>query len=697
MFAHVLGLSVLSPDAPVWRNPPKDMTTMMAGYEAVVHEPWRFPPTVTSRLLSPEAISVVYTDSIPWLTLALKTLGLGEAVNPLGLFYLLSYLLQPVGMVWLLTSCGVRRRAVLLAGAAFALMVPTWYVRQFGHVALTGHFIILFALALSAASARFGLTWRRIAGFCGLAALAAGVHAYHLIPVAAAFGAALLAEVLQRGPRAWTRSATAAGLVLACLAACAVLLGYGLGQGRASGADILGFWSMNLLGPVWPQASALAGQNWNGGWFPGDLDATGGQAVAGYAYLGAGILLLIAAALALGLRGPPAPAPEDEPAAWHRRWGPLTLAMLALAALAVGPKVYFGMTRLASLPIPSGKLGDAISLFRAHGRFIWAPSYMALAAALVVLDRRARSAVLAAILVLAIAVQAYDIKELQEGVRATYAHPAPPRYPAALAGPGLTARPWRIYPTYFCSEDPGIQETAGELSLLAIRSGGSTNTANTARPPLTGCEIPASALRAPPAGDRTVTVALDQGDISSPLPGRFAGRDDCWRFRLGMVCGQGLETLGLPRVDPADLTLAAHIRSPDAVYRFDGRRSPLLKGGWSQTEPTGTWSDGPGAQIAVPLPKGLPADARLAIQIEALSYAPPPKEGQAVLISLEGRPLATWQVSSGLWGAYHLIIPRRDVTGDELKLAFAFPEAASPGKPDERLLGMGVRRLTISH
>lgn len=174
MFAHVMGLGVLSPDAAVWRNPPNDMSTMMAGYEAVVHEPWRFPPTVTSRLLAPEPISIVYTDSIPWLTLTLKLLGLGDAVNPLGLFYLIAYLLQAACMAWLASACGAKRPITLIAAAALGLLVPTWYVRQFGHVALSGHFIILFALALSATSARFGLSWKRILGFCLLAVLRRG-------------------------------------------------------------------------------------------------------------------------------------------------------------------------------------------------------------------------------------------------------------------------------------------------------------------------------------------------------------------------------------------------------------------------------------------------------------------------------------------------------------------------------------------
>ena len=698
MFAHVVGLGVLSPDAQVWRNPPNDMTTMMAGYEAVVHEPWRFPPTVTPRLTAPEPISIVYTDSIPWLTLTLKALGLGDTVNPLGLFYLLAYLLQAAGMVWLLRPCGVRRWPVLLAGAALAVMAPTWYVRQFGHVALTGHFVILFALALSAMSARFGLTRLRIAGFCALAALAAGVHAYHLVPVAAAFGAALLAELTQRRPRAWLRAGVAAVAVLASLAAAVVVLGYGLGQGRTGGGEVLGFWSMNLLGPIWPQASALAGQNWNGGWFPGALDATGGQEVAGYAYLGAGVLLLIVAALLYGLRVAPAQDTEAPPARWIARWGPLLLAMLALTALAVGPKVYAGMVKLADIPTPRGKLGEAMGLYRAHGRFFWGAGYMALAAALAAIDRRAKPVPLALLLVVALGLQAYDVKELQEGVRATYAYGGPAYYPDVLRrAPALKGRPWRIYPTYFCTPDLVTQGAAAELSLLALQAGGSTNTAPTARAPLGGCEIPAAATLAPGANDATVTAVLDRGDISSPLPAQFAGRGDCWRFRLGMVCGRGLETLGLPHVDPAELALAAHIRTPDAVYRFDGARPAILKGGWSPSEPTGTWSDGPHAEIAFPVPKAIPQDGRLVIQIEGLSYAPPPREGQRVLVSLEGRALATWLVSSGPWGVYHLIVPRKAVTGDEARLSFAFPEAATPGKPDERLLGMGVRKLTVSH
>jgi hypothetical protein len=287
---------------------------------------------------------------------------------------------------------------------------------------------------------------------------------------------------------------------------------------------------------------------------------------------------------------------------------------------------------------------------------------------------------------------------MQEGVRATYAYGGPSYYPDLLReAPALEGRPWRIYPTFFCAPDVTTQGAAARLSLLAVKRGGSTNTAPTARAPTGGCEIPAAAKAAPAPGDATVTAVLDGGDISSPLPAGFAVRGDCWRFRLGMVCGRELQTLGLPHVDPAEFALGANILKPDAVYRFDGVRPAILKGGWSPTEPTGTWSDGPRAEMVLPVPKGLAADAQLVIQIEALTFAPPPKDGQRIEISLDGRPLTRWRVAAGPWGVYHLIIPRKAVAGDAVRLGFAFPDAASPGKPDERLLGLGVRRLTVSH
>ena len=98
LFQHLIGFRLVGAHADFWRAPHNDMATMLAGQEAVFRHGWRFPLVATDRLLSPTLLSTVYTDSIPWMTVALKATGLWHALNGLGLFFLISYALQPVAM-----------------------------------------------------------------------------------------------------------------------------------------------------------------------------------------------------------------------------------------------------------------------------------------------------------------------------------------------------------------------------------------------------------------------------------------------------------------------------------------------------------------------------------------------------------------------------------------------------------------------
>ena len=213
-FHSLIGLGIVSAQSPFWRAPPGDMSAMMTGAEAIFHAPWRFPPALSDRLLAPTSISIVYTDSAPWLTLALKATGAWQLVNPLGLFLLVSYILQPLAMLALLRACGLRRVVFLALGGLLALLLPTWLLRH-DHVALTGHWLIILALAVSIASAREGLSRGRVAAFTALAVAAAGLHAYHLPPIGLAFAAALASEIAQGRAGAVRRSVLAAGVVLA--------------------------------------------------------------------------------------------------------------------------------------------------------------------------------------------------------------------------------------------------------------------------------------------------------------------------------------------------------------------------------------------------------------------------------------------------------------------------------------------------
>ena len=119
---------------------------------------------------------------------------------------------------------------------------------------------MILGAAWSVLVARFGLTRRRIVEIAILGLVVTGTHAYHLVPVAACLGAGLLSELLQRRAKAWAHAVVAALAFAAAVAFAAWVLGYG-GVGMSGGGVSLGSFSMNVLGPFWPQASALAGRS----------------------------------------------------------------------------------------------------------------------------------------------------------------------------------------------------------------------------------------------------------------------------------------------------------------------------------------------------------------------------------------------------------------------------------------------------
>ena len=457
-FALLYGFGLLDPGSSVWTMPHGDMAQMLAGYEALLRDPnWRFPPVVTDRLVWPLPMSIVFTDSIPWLVLALRATGLPpEAANPLAIFLLISHVLQAVASFALLRASGLRHPMPVAAGVVLALLMPAWIARQFGHVALAGHWILLLALALAVSVARVRLTAWRAAGLASLAALAAGVHVYHLVPVLGCALAAAGAEVLRGGAGAWRRAGLAIGAVAASVGLAAWLLGYGYGGVPAAQAGVLGLYAMDLLGPVLPQGSALAGQRFDGFWFTGMIVPAGGDGFEGYNYFGAGILLLLAAAGTAAIfrrRG------ESRAVRGGRTFWPLAIMLLALTALAVGPRVHVAATVLLDLPQPSGRPWNLLYHFRAHGRFFWLPAYALLAWALVVLDRRAPPPITAALCALAIVLQLADTAEVRRGVATRYAAPMEIPFPGDDVRAGLLqGRRWEFLPTLHCTADEQDRE-----------------------------------------------------------------------------------------------------------------------------------------------------------------------------------------------------------------------------------------------
>jgi hypothetical protein len=144
---------------------------------------------------------------------------------------------------------------------------------------------------------------------------------------------------------------------------------WALGLTRGGNAGVYGFHTLNVAGLFYPAGSGL---------FPGfplaAVDATGGQEE-GYAYLGAGLLLvLVVAATRLKLA-----------VAAMRRHAGLALACVVFTALALSHRVFLFHTEILHIHTAT----DALDAFRASGRFAWILTYSLLVGG-VVLALRAR-------------------------------------------------------------------------------------------------------------------------------------------------------------------------------------------------------------------------------------------------------------------------------------------------------------------
>ena len=122
--------------------------------------------------------------------------------------------------------------------------------------------------------------------------------------------------------------------------------------------------------------------------------------------------------------------------------------------------------------------------------------------------------------------------------------------------------------------------------------------------------------------------------------------------------------------------------------------------GWSHPEPWGRWTNGFRAGLRIPLERPFEGAARLAV--ESVAYVPDWHPRLDVRVVLNGETLGCWSVETAAMTERTLPVPAALVAGRrELLLEFHFDNPASPADSgeiglDQRLLGLGVRRLRIS-
>src|SRR5208337_480763 len=133
---------------------------------------------------------------------------------------------------------------------------------------------------------------------------------------------------------------------------------FGKGTGTSASGDGFGYFSMNLLSPLWPQRSGL---------FPGFyglLTGPDGQ-YEGFNYLGAGVLLLVVVAVAASRRFIPL---------MLRQHLVLFVTLVYITMFAISNVVFIGSHEVLYIPLP-GVLQFVAGIFRSSGRMFWPCAY----------------------------------------------------------------------------------------------------------------------------------------------------------------------------------------------------------------------------------------------------------------------------------------------------------------------------------
>lgn len=398
MFLAVMPPSVLDPRNVRWLFV-GDAGSHYLGWAFFRADAWQWPPGATWRYGEAMASSIVYSDSIPLLALALKPFS---SVLPAEFQYSGWWILASMALTgafgWRIGDVATRSEFGAFVAAGLAVLSPILIQRATAHYALMAHWLILWSLlgylVLPRSLRATGLPlW-----------VAALTHAYLLLIVLAVWCSEQVRFVLQHRLLA-RRSALARFVardlaVILLLAGVLQLAGYFELPGGSVGGDLYGRFALNLNSFVNPR--------WVSTFLPG-RPAREGAEFEGFAYLGLGALAL-AAIGGLGLLASPGGRAD------LRRLGPLLVVTLLLAGFALSHEVYLDDHEVLRIPWPRSLL-LRFGTFRASGRMAWALYYAVLmGGALSVLRRFPRRAAVA-IVASAMILQVVDLVPHVAGMR----------------------------------------------------------------------------------------------------------------------------------------------------------------------------------------------------------------------------------------------------------------------------------------
>ena len=361
-FTWIYGLRILDPEYISWLMQ-GDPATHFLGWHFFRREEWTFPLGAIKSYHYPGGTSLVFTDSIPLLTIPLKLVSvfLPDIFQFHGIWLLTCYVLQGFFGA-LLFSRFTGNKAVIFLGSLFFLLNPVLVQRSGYHLALASHWLLLAGLYLYFGGFKKADKYK----WAVLLSASALVNFYLLAMLLIIWSGYMVKTWLEERDHAGVLFFSAAALV-SVLFSMWVAGYFVLGPGQA-GSGGFGLYSMNLVSPFNPapyghftflKPSAVPFRQYEG-----------------FSYLGLGALALLGFALYAGLKG--------KMKINLVKFLPLLGASLILTLIAISYKVEFADTVLLTLKFPDIIMSFFNSI-RASGRMFWPVMYLIILASVLVI------------------------------------------------------------------------------------------------------------------------------------------------------------------------------------------------------------------------------------------------------------------------------------------------------------------------
>lgn len=358
------------------------------GWELFRSSPWSFPLGRIINLGYPVGIPIIFTDSIPLLSIFFKLFRqwLPFPFQFIGLWILISFSLQGL-FGYLLLEQYFKRRVLAIIGSIFFILSPIMMFRLEGHFSLGAHWLLLWSLWIVLKPTGAIRIWH----WTAIMALSVFIHPYLIFMCGALFAVDLIRRVcLIR-----TLTLKKGLYLLMAEAILTLILSYGIGifsvgHGTAPG---FGVYSLDLNSLINPD-----------GWSTFIQDMRVRKPNEGFNYLGLGIILL-------GLLSLYEYARSGDYRHWRTtflsQW-PLILISAIFTAIAISHIVSIFGREVIHLPLPNFLRDRVFSIIRSSGRLFWPVYYLIFLGSFSVL-KKIRLPLAYGILIGALFLQVYDI------------------------------------------------------------------------------------------------------------------------------------------------------------------------------------------------------------------------------------------------------------------------------------------------